>query len=292
MSVVTRLHHCLSKKNCAQCAQGFTIIELLVVISIIGLLATIVLATLNPARAKARDAARELQVQQIHNAVQLYMAETGHSPTLQSTCDGSLPGTSLADCIATSYDNSNGRWSQFMADLAPYMSSLPATCTSSCSSSYAGFVYVSPSAMYYYCWQIYCPDYTSGSVNFGSQYQLYANLENLTQRGTRTNGSYFYYPTGMYLNVLATRNGVAVDASYVGTCIVSLLANPVTIGGGGTGPCFETRQVNQPTTLSAVFFSGCLKNADGTIPSSCSWSAAPVTISGPGFTTMTINVTQ
>ncbi len=52
--------------------RGFTLIELLVVISIIGLLASVVLASLNTARAKARDAKKISEVKQINTALQLY----------------------------------------------------------------------------------------------------------------------------------------------------------------------------------------------------------------------------
>ena len=56
-----------SKKNLG----GFTLIELLVVIAIIGLLASIVLISLGPARAKARDARRVTDVRQMSTALEV-----------------------------------------------------------------------------------------------------------------------------------------------------------------------------------------------------------------------------
>lgn len=49
--------------------QGFTIIELLVVITIIGLLATVIVATLSNSRAKARDARRLGDLHSISSAI-------------------------------------------------------------------------------------------------------------------------------------------------------------------------------------------------------------------------------
>lgn len=55
--------------------RGFTLIELLVVIAIIGILAAVVLAALNSARIKGRDARRLSDIKQLQNALVLYYSD-------------------------------------------------------------------------------------------------------------------------------------------------------------------------------------------------------------------------
>lgn len=57
--------------------MGFTLIELLVVIAIIGVLSSVVLASLNSARAKARDAQRVASIKQVQTALELYYYTNG-----------------------------------------------------------------------------------------------------------------------------------------------------------------------------------------------------------------------
>ena len=57
--------------------KGFTLIELLVVISIIGVLSTIAMTSLNGARAKARDARRKSDMEQIALAIEQYYYDHG-----------------------------------------------------------------------------------------------------------------------------------------------------------------------------------------------------------------------
>ena len=97
-------------------SKGFTLLELLIVIAIIGLLASVVLIALNPSRAKARNARRIADIKQLVNAFNLGL-----------TANNSLPSTFPSGwrCVsATCY----GSFSSYVANatvdafLAPYIS--------------------------------------------------------------------------------------------------------------------------------------------------------------------------
>ncbi len=74
--------------------RGFTLIELLVVVSLIGILATLVMANMNSARERARDANRKSDLRNIQTALRLYYNDIGRYPAGTSTitgCGGASP---------------------------------------------------------------------------------------------------------------------------------------------------------------------------------------------------------
>ena len=66
------------KKN----TKGFTLIELLVVVAIISLLSSIVLASVDAARVRARDARRKTDFYTLQNALELYHLDHGEYPQI------------------------------------------------------------------------------------------------------------------------------------------------------------------------------------------------------------------
>ena len=158
--------------------EGFTLIELLVVISIIGLLSTVVLASLNTARVKARDAQRIAALKEIKKAIELYASDHGgqypgylSTPTLATN---EIPGSVAGDTRETTYMRSSGGltegspggcgygspdstgspdptthtyyrpgiWCKFEHALSPYLKSLPRTVLKG--STYYNFIYKVP----------------------------------------------------------------------------------------------------------------------------------------------------
>lgn len=78
--------------------HGFTLVELLITIAIIGILAAIVLVNLNSSREGARDVRRVADIRQIITALQLYYNDNGGYPgpaiaslTGPTPTDGSIP---------------------------------------------------------------------------------------------------------------------------------------------------------------------------------------------------------
>lgn len=68
--------------------RGFTLVELLVVVAIIGILATIILASLDSARMRARDIKRKSDLQALSKAFMLYVNDAGGIPVSVSWCGG------------------------------------------------------------------------------------------------------------------------------------------------------------------------------------------------------------
>ena len=82
--------------------RGFTLIELLVVIAIIGLLSSVVLASLDTARSSARDTQRIQNLKQIQTALELYHADNDAYPP--ESFDGTVaPGSGLANALVPDY---------------------------------------------------------------------------------------------------------------------------------------------------------------------------------------------
>src|ERR1035437_4767644 len=80
-------------------SKGFTLIELLVVIAIIGILSSIVLASLNTARGKGSDATVKGNLNTIRSQAELYYTDNNsyaQTAFAQTTCPGyNVAGTNM-----------------------------------------------------------------------------------------------------------------------------------------------------------------------------------------------------
>ncbi|MDO8592890.1 MAG: type II secretion system protein [bacterium] len=103
--------------------KGFTLIELLVVISIIGILSSFAVVSLNNARNKARDALRKADMTQMRTALNLYYDENSKYPVCGSWDSNSSDfGAGLQDgsnCYNTALA------AAITAGAKPYLNPLP-----------------------------------------------------------------------------------------------------------------------------------------------------------------------
>lgn len=75
--------------------SGFTIVELLIVIVVIGILAALVITTYNGIQQKARDTERKTDINAVHGQVEAYNAQNGKYPTLANVNDPTFRSTNL-----------------------------------------------------------------------------------------------------------------------------------------------------------------------------------------------------
>jgi len=136
------------------------LIELLVVISVISLLSSVVFASLNSARSKARDAKRISQLKEIQSAIEFYF--DANNGTAYPTCSSYDVCTSTGGSYA-------GMFSQL--DIQPtYISSVPVDPINTIG------------AYGYYYARGYRPTgkFTFESTGFATDYILATRLENST----------------------------------------------------------------------------------------------------------------
>lgn len=75
--------------------RGFTIIELLIVVVVIGILATLVFTTLSGVRRNARNRDRDKDIQDIHSQVEYYYGQNSKYPTLANLNDATWRAANL-----------------------------------------------------------------------------------------------------------------------------------------------------------------------------------------------------
>lgn len=144
-------------------SRGFTIVELLIVIVIIGILAALVIVAYSGIQSRARDSARIQKVKEIAKAIEAYYVDHGYYPQIQD-------GSGFESSCGSQTDNWGhcDRNKTLTTALASYMTIDPTSLSNATQGTY-----------YYY--------YTSES---SSNWQYYGISVRLEGSGGQSDGGY------------------------------------------------------------------------------------------------------
>jgi type II secretion system protein G len=134
--------------------KGFTLIEILVAVAIIGILATILIANFQGTRARARDAKRKRHLNQLKTALRMYYNDFQEYPTDNGSGQIQVDGSALTWGSASFEHPDNG---------TVYMGELPEDPRAA-TGTFQNYYYVRPGA------------------GGGDTFELYACLENLADQ--------------------------------------------------------------------------------------------------------------
>lgn len=99
--------------------QGFTLIEMLIVVAIIGVLASIVLVGLGPVQRRGRDARRIADLRETQNALELYFGKCTYYPggvESGETCSGRIGSPANWQGVQSALTGSNLGINQIPSD--------------------------------------------------------------------------------------------------------------------------------------------------------------------------------
>lgn len=115
------------KKRNHRKEKGFTLIELLVVIAIIAILSTVVMAGLNSARQKGRDAKRVSEMKALQKALDLYLDSCGAYPMVGPAAGPAyeIIGTPVTGLLTTTFDGTCTGSGAGGQEFGTFMASLP-----------------------------------------------------------------------------------------------------------------------------------------------------------------------
>jgi prepilin-type N-terminal cleavage/methylation domain-containing protein len=171
-------NQCLSSRfNILSSMNGFTLIELMVVMIILGFLIAIVLANFSTSQVRARDAQRKSDLSQIGKAFEMYSYDWNKYPAGSVSIISSYSGSVVKGCGASG-----------ITDCSTVCGSTPendvrfkAGGSDGCGTTYMVKIPIDPKSGQQYYFVV------SNSLA-GNTYKLYARLENERDASVDTNG--------------------------------------------------------------------------------------------------------